>query len=510
MIDCNKIQEYVFASTKLKGICNASLLLDEIETVKIRNLLLPSSAKLIRSGGGIVIAKFDNDNGANDFLSKARDIYRKHGLTITSHIIPATPTNFYNDVLKPLLDEINRKKESPEGTGFGLSTVLAVPCNASGKGAAWGVLRETYGSETREIRISNTEWMKYKPLRRTLHPIEEDLRNKFKGSEIPSDFGGIVLWRKGDIPEEKPPGTSEERILGIIYADINGLGGLTKYVAKNEDKYSKFCTSLREVLNDSVKETLESVIGAAITKKFNGSIPPGTALPFRILYIGGDDLAVAIKGCHAMDFAQELLKIFEEKSKQFISNSDMTDLPEHLTLSAGLVLAPYDYPIRNFNLIGRGLENRAKHTGRRNGTTPPPSLVDICLVKNNSIGTIQDIRRFKEVDGRLLYADPYSPAELEQIKIAARDLCSSAFPNSKLRKLPEIFSVPGEGAKYQYLNWWHGLKDKEKETFKRICCNLHLPEPPEIPFIQSKVDSRKSISPIMDVVELSGLYRLTI
>ncbi|MEW6418397.1 MAG: hypothetical protein AB1480_09790 [Nitrospirota bacterium] len=512
LIDCNRIQEYVFASTRLKGICNASLLLDDIETVKIPGLLSSiKNAKIIRSGGGIVLARFDVQSGADEakrFLRQAADIYREYGLTITSHVLPSTTsTNFYDDILKPLLDIINEKKERPTGTSFNLSTILAIPCKASGKGAAREVLVESFGSVSRDIPVSHTEWKKYKSPR-TLHQIEEELKGKFKRFEIPSDLGGIVSWTKRDIPWEKPPGTSEDRILGVIYADINGLGGLTNIIAQDEVKYSSFCKGLRDTLKDSLKEAIEYVLKDAIAKQYKGSIPPSNAaLPFRILYIGGDDLAVAVKGCYAMDIAKGLLQKFKEKSRQFITNFEIDSLPEHLTLSAGLVLAPYDYPIRNFNLIGRGLENRAKHIGRQSGTTPPPSLVDICMVKNNSIGSYQDIRSLKEVEDRFLYADPYSPDEIENLKKASQNLITNGFPNTKLRKLPEIFSIPGDGAKYQFLNWWYGLRDNDKKTYEKVCGLLNLPKPPNMPFIQSRAQ-RKLVTPIVDIVELNGLYRL--
>ena len=93
------------------------------------------------------------------------------------------------------------------------------------------------------------------------------------------------------------------------------------------------------------------------------SSQPG--LPVKILYIGGDDLAFAIQGRYALDATRELLLHFEKCSKEILERLSIQDSREHLTMSAGVVLAPYNYPIQNFNRLGRALESHAKAYGRQ-------------------------------------------------------------------------------------------------------------------------------------------------
>lgn len=504
MIDCNKIQEYVFSSTKLKEICNASFLLDHLETKLIPKIAEEFSGEIIRSGGGIVITKFKDDkiDTARKFLKKSTELYRKNGLAITCEIHTVDVVkNFCNDVLEPLLNKINTKKQSPKGVDFNISSILAVPCKVSGKGYAGRVEIERYG--VKGIPVSYGESRKCH-FARNIHPVEQELVDEIKGVELPQDFGGIVSWKSTLDLQEKPPGTSEDRILGIIYADVNGLGSLTTHIAQDESVYSSFCIGLRGLLANVLKESIKPVIEKEISRN------KGNSLPFKILYVGGDDLAIAVKGCYAMDIAENLLRKFEEKSQQFICKSEIEGIPEHLTISAGLVLAPYNYPIRSFNLIGRGLENNAKHTGRllqnEKKLQVPPSLIDFCIIKNNSLGSLQDVRHPKKGEDRLLYGCPYTPDEFSQFKHAAWELYHKEFPRNKMKKLSDILTLNTENAKYQYTIWWNALGKKEQNTYNNACKLLNLPPPPEIPFLNRY---GQKMTTVIDLMELIGLYSLT-
>lgn len=503
MIDCNKIQDYVFASTKLRGICNASLLLDHIETVRVPETAKKHGGHMVRSGGGIAIARFNDPDKAVEFQRMAAELYRENGLSITCHDKTVdSVSNFYKDVLAPLLYKINAKKQCPEGVFFNVSSILAVPCKYSGKGYAGCVVTGADGKTG--IPISHGEARKFL-FEKGIHPIEQELLNEFEGFDLPADLGGVVSWRKTLGPQEKPPGTSEERILGIIYADVNGLGNLTRPIAQEEGRYSEFCKGLRKSLSDSLKESIVKVIGGEIKKdkrKF---------LPLKILYVGGDDLAVAVKGCYAMDIAVHLLKEFEVKSASFIKNMNINDLPEFLTLSAGLVLAPCNYPVRSFNLLGNELENKAKYRGRNlqneKKSPAPPSLIDFCFVKNSSQGGLQEIRRYKRIGDRLLYGGPYSPDELGSFRKAAQIIREKRFPSNKIRALSGILMLDKDNAEYQYLIWRNSLEKENQDTFRDVC-RLLVPElaPGVLPFEERY---EKESTRIIDLIELIGLYGLT-
>lgn len=63
-IDCDKVQSYVFASTRLREICKASLLLDWIERDEILKIAKSCNGEVIRVGGGIGLVEFKDVNEA--------------------------------------------------------------------------------------------------------------------------------------------------------------------------------------------------------------------------------------------------------------------------------------------------------------------------------------------------------------------------------------------------------------------------------------------------------------
>jgi hypothetical protein len=470
--------------------------LDWIESRVIPDIAKSLGGEIIRAGGGVVLVEFKDDK-AKDFLREARALYWKHGISATflpPHSLSFI-NDFYADVLKPMFLKMKEQKDMPEGSAFRYSTIHSVPCESSGLFPSERVvkvveeLRRVGYAESRK-RLFNLEETK----------IERDLSKKF-GLEIPRHFGGIVSWKKEEDPKEKDiPGISEGRLLGIVYADINALGKLTPTIGRNKEVYKEFCKGLRSCLEDTLFESLLEVLSK--TEKPEGA----DALPVRVLYIGGDDLAVAIKGFYAVDFAAKLVELFEEKSESFMKSLGMEDAPDKLTISAGLVIAPYNYPIHNFNLVGKELMKRSKRIGGRE-----ESLIDICMIKNNAVGGLKEIRVGKERKingGFLLYGGPYTPERLRKLKKAALYLEEKEFPKHKLHQLHELLYLPVNQHQltFEYARWLRGLSTKDKrcfaDSFADICNELSLCLCP-LPWESWQGIYRTSI---IDLIELYDMF----
>ncbi|WP_176231764.1 Cas10/Cmr2 second palm domain-containing protein [Candidatus Hakubella thermalkaliphila] len=421
------------------------------------------SGEVIRSGGGIVLVEFENADKAQEFLRKSRASYWKHGISAT--FLPYSPksaaSDFYTNLLKPIFLGMKALKDMPKSTAFHYSTIHSVPCENSGLYPAERVVQVPDG--VRRIGYAdNRKKLSFKKISK----IEKDLCNSF-GLKIPKHFGGIVSWSEDEEPKEKDiPGTSEERLLGIVYADVNALGRLTPLIGKDKNTYRNFCGALRKALEEAIYEAL----GKILDEPVKGQKPSGAnGLPVRVLYVGGDDLAVAIKGLYAVDFVAEFIELFEDKTKSLMANLKLADAPDSLTISVGLVIAPYNYPIHNFNLIGKELVERAKRVGKRE-----KSLVDICMIKNNAVGGLKEIRIGKKVnDNFLLYGGPYTTEKLKQLKAAALDLDLAAFPRHKLHELAELLYFPNQQATFEFVRWFSSL-NKYRERFINVCDRLSL------------------------------------
>lgn len=515
LVDCDRVQEYVFASPRLREICNASHLLDWIETQLLPTIATSLGGETIRSGGGVVLAKFEDQQKAWQFRREAPNIYRTYGCSAVAVDHPSRgPINdFYQDILCPIQRKLRSNKDSPRGWGFHISTLLAVPCESSGIGPAERPV-DLPDQNVRRMKHAEMEKRLFEQPTHVSDSIEERLQRQFT-LKVPHDFGGVVDWtQREDTRERDVPGTSEERVLGIIYADVNNLGGLLRTIAYQADLYSRFARRLRQAIEASLYEALLGVLSTAIDKRRRSrstSLGPDAALPVRILYIGGDDLAVAIQGCYALDVVRSLLDRFEEKSKALLLElfKEPPGGLTHLTMSAGVVLAPYHYPIQNFNRLGRELEARAKRFGRRFQQTPPPAQVDFCLVKNNAVGNLAQLRRLQQLQNQQqgeielhLFGGPYTTQELGLLTQGISALRQSSFPQNQWKALREVFSINKVHAQFRYAEWWISLRKDERELYiQHVCRALGLELPPHLPTWTRGYPA----TPVIDIIELSDL-----
>lgn len=253
---------------------------------------------------------------------------------------------------------------------------------------------------------------------------------------------------------------------------------------------------MTEAFEGAIFEALKEVLDEPVKNRK----PKGAkAFPVRVLYVGGDDLAVAIKGLYAVDFAAKLVELFEEKTKPIMAVVSTPNAPDSLTISAGLVIAPCNYPIHNFNLVGKDLVERSKRVGERN-----KSLVDICMIKNNTVGGLKEIRTGKEIKingNLLLYGGPYTAEELKQLKAAALDLDYADFPRHKLHELIELLYLPNQQATFEFVRWFSSL-NKYRRRFVNVCNRLSL-EPFPVPREEWEGIYRTSI---IDLIELYDLF----
>jgi hypothetical protein len=315
-------------------------------------------------------------------------------------------------------------------------------------------------------------------------------------AKIPSTAEGVVAWSSSEEIEGKEvPGTSEERLLGMVFADVNGLGSLLPDLARDEAKFKTFAPNLRECLYESLKQAVQEVLAIPVSNRLGKD--QVDAVPFHLLFLGGDDLCFAVVGAYALPLTKKFIERFEERSRDVLKplRTDAPNLPAHLTLSAGVVIAPYNYPILSLRRVGQGLETYTKRMGRAwatlNDVDYPPSLVDFYLVKNDAAGTLEEVRRLTytpyEVDidkPAALFGGPYliskgmngqpNPAErflpLEELLQGSEELATIR-AGGKLKALLLLLSRPG--AQHLYREWFDHLGEAESR-WSIVCYRLRV------------------------------------
>ena len=139
-LDCDKVQDYIYTSNRLRGIRNASRLLARAERHLKQLAESPAlGGRVLRSLGGVVVARFPVRKAADSYLVEALKYYRSLGISAQGDLVElgTRPADFYKEVLTPLFRGIGNKKRSPQGVNVPIpSTILASTCDLSGTGGA--------------------------------------------------------------------------------------------------------------------------------------------------------------------------------------------------------------------------------------------------------------------------------------------------------------------------------------------------------------------------------------
>lgn len=520
-IDCDKTQDYIFSSRRLRGIRNGSRLIDEADR-QAGELVPCAGGETLRALGGVVFAKFPDCRSADAFLREARALYRRYGIGITAACRDCSTVNdLYHDILEPLLVEVRNKKDCPQVTTLPPpDTILAATCAVSGRGAAQGLVAIARGEPLqRASAVEQTKWQEVPDPQR-----EELVKGWQRQIRLPDTAEEIVGWRTSEtVAEREVPGTSEARLLGMVFADVNGMGGLLPHLAREEARYKQFSRDLKDCLLESLRQSLQAVLEKPVTKR------EAQRLPFRLLFLGGDDLCYAVTGAYALPLTRRFIECFEERSEQilkpFRDGEAAEHLPPCLTISAGIVIAPYRYPILSFRRLGRDLESYAKQVGRYwarlNGQAYPPSLVDFHIVMNDMAGTVKEIRSFLQtpypVDGEAaaLFGGPYlisrgqvHPAERRLLRLG--DLLKAAEGLLRFRaggKLQDLqLLLSRAGAQGLYREWWEHLDDAKKQ-WRDVCQVLKVPDEGDklplrgIPHLNTPVLDALALTPLVELKE---------
>ncbi|MCX7969351.1 MAG: phosphohydrolase [Armatimonadetes bacterium] len=155
------------------------------------------------------------------------------------------------------------------------------------------------------------------------------------------------------IPKDLDTLAGSDGRIAFLYADGNNMGDLLQRMKTPEDY-----RSLSSALSDATKESLFE----AILKTFGKSLleNPNQPLPFEIIAIGGDDVAIIVPARYGWELALNFLEAFETHEQ--IQNLKQTH--GQITISAGLVIADVKYPVRFMMDLAEGLLKRAKRLAR--------------------------------------------------------------------------------------------------------------------------------------------------
>ena len=167
--------------------------------------------------------------------------------------------------------------------------------------------------------------------------------------------------------EEEFPFNGDNRYVGIVHADGNGLGrmlmALRETARKSPDGFVELYRGFSERLVAATEAAAQRATTSAILSHADGK----GFLPIRPLVLGGDDLTCIVRGDLALSFVCAFLEAFEKETRNLCDwLSGVADWhEEHLTACAGIAYVKVNQPFALGYGLAEALCGKAKDLSGR-------------------------------------------------------------------------------------------------------------------------------------------------
>jgi hypothetical protein len=497
--EAKSIQPYIFESSKLRDMVGAS---EQIENLTITHGLLDKvlqalnlqSIKFSRKAGGAFIAILDTQ----ELAKKLRDLwtftirYSLPGLEFVQGLqeyqtdaeILTAESQTYAQKLA------DRNRLYPV---FPIAGPLVARCPRTGEPA---ITEKTNPTERGTERLDKRTILKRRFLEKaTKSGTGLALENKLN---LETAYQDQLIWPKNLDPKDNEaneqhfPLLGENRYIGIIHANGNGLGQLLMQVRKDIENQPQHYAQVFKALS----ETIEQATVAAAKQATRSQLVPqaelrhdaqGNALkimPARPLVLGGDDLTMIVRGNLAIPFTAKFLEAFEEQSEKLLTAFQQTykkekgielHLPKGLTACAGIsfikVSQPFYLAYDLAESLSKTAKTRSKQTLSKDGRIP--SSLAFHRITTSIIDDYKSIcqRELTTPAGWLLTMQPYAVGKIHPAPGATH--FPSLYELDNLRRLLTEEKV-SHGAMRELLNLLHLSPKRAERAFKRWRENMRI------------------------------------
>lgn len=341
--------------------------------------------------------------------------------------------------------------------------------------------------------------------RRKAEVEEDSLSRKFLG-EVKGSFPRNL--------EQEFPMHGDNRYVGIVHADGNGLGQMLQSLQKLDSGdfvklYSTFSEKLAKATREAAQMATEAIVLPHADKQ--------GYLPMRPLVLGGDDLTCIVRGDLALAFTRVFLESFEEATRELCDFlKEQTEWnQEHLTACAGIAYVKINQPFALAYELAEGLCSHAKNRSGRKAsavafhrvTTSFVPDVDWMIEREMTTGmhdltlvTTLGAYRVGQVDATLPALEDLTG--LLSLMAGDRERSTAG----RMRSLLSLSQEPPEEARRLYGRWRKLFEEEDKAWLERFDAALErlLGEVSEdLP--ARKLDARRYESPLGDVLALQAV-----
>lgn len=503
--DTDRIQEYIFATGKLKEIRGASAILDELNRWHMVEKGKEFHAERIYANGGSGMFTVP-EASVSDLTHAVEKEYRLQTRTgsITSASIEL-PDDFTNqDDVRPYLQTLAYRLRLKKDKNALHQSLLTHPflrtCDSCG---------EQYASQS--VTIPEPELL-----------CESCQNKRDKNNEVQADIEGVIsaetedvehkLWHRllGNLARAGYPMTGKNRpddfddvgkmsepnnYMGLIYADGDSMGKVLES-SENLDQVQKF------------SEVVDNAIYQAVHEAILAYLPPAPGdrhFPFDILMLGGDDLVMVTTAHKALEVSMKITEKFSELTK--------VGLGKPLTLSVGVAIAHTKFPFSSLLTLAEQALRFAKKEGvkrvYRGQETTREGLINFIVVSNsNSLNFDAYYNETLSDENQNLYRTlrPYSLTDLRYIFETIRSLKRENFPRGKLKRLRDAVFRSRNQSILEGLMFLSGINPSSakgkthRKMFWDFLAHFATSSPfPHFPWLKKGEDY---YSPFLDLLEL--------
>lgn len=487
LFEAKSIQDYILRSGRLRHIVGASELIDSLTTDLLDDVL---AALCLTEGRDI---RFSRRAGGAVYLFSSRQGAR--------------------DAFRDLWSLVVRQYAP------GLEFVIAQGEGATDHAAYQQALEGLQAARNRQPPVlpSGGPVTRYAP--RTGQPaVSNDAKLGLQDAAT-SRFGLDRFWRRGgltakfadmdSVPIDAWPrnleyspnaedGTDfpfwpDNRYLGLIHADGNGLGQLLVQLGEQVQSrpevfvglFRDFSTAITEATRaaaqDATRQILLPARGNPDETKAIGAVPA------RPIVLGGDDLTILVRADLAIPFTRAFLTAFEHRSREKIKllpdqYPAITGLPEALTAGAGIAFVKSNHPFHLAHELAESLARFAKDRAKeqKDGSGRIPPTLAFHRVTTASHTDYADIRQREMTHGpdnaRIITTlgayrvDPPPPElpMLADLEAFAQLLGREEMARGPARQILTLLGQNPDDARRRYARWREVMQDRHPDCFKEF------------------------------------------
>ena len=421
LFDTDRIQEYVFATQKLRAIRGGSFLLECLNR-ETTNLIETHVGQEIYVGGGAGAARFADYQKAFDFCNALEARYRHETIIagITAWLEPFQKAEPFWQWVERAEMHLRRRKEEKDRSIPLVNNPYAKVCELCGRLPAEGD-----PVENKFICMAcRRQWNEGAEYKHSL--IYKAIEDKSPSTPI--------TWPESleDIGQASDP----EGYIGLIYSDGNRMGQRRKTELKQcnstevETKYRQFSECVDKATRWAMVDAVIELMGDPVANKI---------YPVQFFITGGDDMLAAVPAHQAVPIALRFGELFKHYYESGRSGADSRDcfqgMGQGASVALGVALAKQNYPLHSLINTARELQKSAKQMAWKE-REQDVSTIDFLATSSSLLQPLQDQRAEElEYDNLRLTQRPYTIKEANILVELIRGLKRSGFPRNKVNDL---------------------------------------------------------------------------